>query len=164
MPEDTPRRDRPHLPGYGIDAGDEGMLTWEWVEEQIERARNYWIVTTRPDGRPHAAPVWGVWVGGTLYFGCNRQARKARNLAVNPAVVVHLESGDEAVIVEGVVEETGGDAPYGRIADAYEKKYPPFRPDPADEPESIYYAVRLRTVFAWLESEYLRTPTRWTFD
>ncbi len=164
MPADSPRRDRPYMPGYGVDTEDEGMLTWDWVEGQIEKSRNYWIITTRPDGRPHAAPVWGVWVDGVLYFGSGRAARKTKNLAASPEVVVHLESGDEAVIVEGTVEETGDDAPYERIADAYEAKYPPFRPDPADEPESVYYAVRPRTVLAWLESEFIHTPTRWKFE
>ncbi len=30
---------------------------------------NYWICTTRPDGRPHSIPVWGFWLDGGLYFG-----------------------------------------------------------------------------------------------
>ncbi|MEI6136703.1 MAG: pyridoxamine 5'-phosphate oxidase family protein [Chloroflexota bacterium] len=29
---------------------------------RLRTAMNYWIATTRPDGRPHAAPVWGVWL------------------------------------------------------------------------------------------------------
>lgn len=32
------------------------------------RRRNYWLCTTTPAGAPHAAPVWGVVTGGTLYL------------------------------------------------------------------------------------------------
>ncbi len=41
-------------------------------------------------GAPHAAPVWGVVTGGTLYLYSERRTRKARNLAADPRVVVHL--------------------------------------------------------------------------
>lgn len=45
--------------------------------------------------------MWGVWLDGVLYFGTGAGSVKARNLAANPALVVHLESGDKAVIMEG---------------------------------------------------------------
>jgi hypothetical protein len=44
---------------YGVTTSDDGPLDWSHAEERLERARNYWIATTRPDGTPHAAPVWG---------------------------------------------------------------------------------------------------------
>ena len=69
------------------------------------RSRSYWICTARPDGRPHSIPVWGMWVDGALYFGTARDARKAKNIAHNPAVSVHLESGDDVVILEGKASE-----------------------------------------------------------
>lgn len=69
------------------------------------RARNYWVVTTRSDGKPHSVPVWSIWLDETFYFGTDRRSRKGRNLATNPGLVVHLESGDDVVILEGVAEE-----------------------------------------------------------
>ena len=86
---------------YGIAAGDAGLMDWSWVDAQMANSRNYWIGSTRPDGRPHVSPVWGVWLGGALYFGGDVQARRSRNLAANPQVVAHLESGDEVVMIEG---------------------------------------------------------------
>lgn len=50
-------------------------------------------------------PVWGIWLGGAVYFGTDRRSRKAKNLAANPSLVIHLESGDDAVILEGAAEE-----------------------------------------------------------
>src|SRR4051794_40830493 len=98
----APLPERPGMPeGYGISRESDGLLPWSWAEERLEASHNYWIVTASPDGRPHAMPVWGVWTGGALYFATSRASRKGRNLAANPRLVVHLESGDEAVILEG---------------------------------------------------------------
>jgi nitroimidazol reductase NimA-like FMN-containing flavoprotein (pyridoxamine 5'-phosphate oxidase superfamily) len=146
------------MPGYGIPESGEGMLPWSYVTERLERARNYWICTTRPDGRPHAAPVWGVWVDGALYFGTGPRTRKARNLAANRAIVVHLESGDDVVILEGIAEELDDVAPalFARIADASAAKYQE-RPEDA----SGMFAVRIRAAYAW--HNFPKDATRWVF-
>ena len=47
------------MEAYGIHTEQEGMLSWRWAGEQLERSHNYWICITRTDGRPHAMPVWG---------------------------------------------------------------------------------------------------------
>jgi hypothetical protein len=49
-------------------------------------------------------PVWGAWFEDAFFFGSGRESAKSRNLAANPAVVVHLESGDQTVIIEGRAE------------------------------------------------------------
>src|SRR4051812_14559390 len=99
------RTDRPSMPiGYGVAAGDEGQLPWSWVEREGTRSRNYWICTTRPDGRPHAMPVWGLWLEGAVVFSTDPQSAKARNFTDRPDAVIHLESGDEVVVLEGRIE------------------------------------------------------------
>ena len=159
-----PQSSRPLMKGYGISANEEGMLSWAWVDEQLLKARNYWIGTTRPDGKPHVAPVWGVWMDGVLYFGSGSSSRKSRNLAVNPAIVVNLESGDEVVILEGVAELLmKPDATFfAQLADKYEEKYN-YHPDYPTE-ENCYYAVRPRIAFAWFEKDFPNTATRWQFE
>ena len=98
-------RDRPYAAGYGIRSDDEGMLSWRFVDERMAGARTYWVATTRPDGRPHVAPVHGLWLDGTFYFGGDPRSRKSRNLAANPNVAVHPEGDDgDVVILEGVAE------------------------------------------------------------
>ena len=96
-------RSRPHAPGYGIRREAEGLLPWSFVEERMAAAREYWVATVDPDGRPHLTPVWGLWVDGVFYFGSGPRTRKARNLAENLNVAVHPE-GDDVVILEGVAE------------------------------------------------------------
>ncbi len=144
------RRRRPGFhPGYGISADQEGMLEWSWADERLEASRNYWVSTADEDGAPTAAPVWGVWLDGALYFGTNPQSRKGRNLARDPRVAIHLESGDEVVILYGEVE------PYEleeATADAYEAKY-------AHRPPGLL-RVRPRVVLAWREHDYPSSATR----
>jgi len=155
-------------PGYGIATGDEsGLLDWSWAAERLEAARNYWIVTTRPDGRPHAAPVWGAWTGGALYFGTDPDSVKARSLAHQPWVVAHLESGDEVVIVEGRIDQGVDPDTFERVNDGYAAKYvdpdtgEPFRLGAPTAPG--LWALRPAVAFGWLESDFVRTATRWHF-
>ena len=148
--------------GYGIHAGEDGLLAWSEVRERMELSRSYWVCTVRPDGRPHAMPVWAVWLDDVLWFSTGQESVKARNLAANPAVVVHLESGDDAVIFEGTAERVAGPdrALFERIADAYGAKYEGFRPE-YPGPGEAWYALGPTKVFAWHERDYPRTATRW---
>jgi PPOX class probable F420-dependent enzyme len=157
----APQPTRPSIvPGYGISTAAEGLLDWAWVSERLERSRSYWICTVRADGRPHAMPVWGVWVDERVHFGSDPASVKARNLTRDPRVVVHLESGDECVVLEGVAEpfvEPAQDL-FQRVADAYETKYGGFRPEYPTGPG--WFSVRHETALAWLESDYPNTATR----
>jgi pyridoxine/pyridoxamine 5'-phosphate oxidase len=155
------QRTRPGFaPGYGVEANPEGMLRWAWVDERMGVARNYWVATTAADGRAQVAPVWGVWFDDTFFFGTGVTSRKGRNLARDPRLAVHLESGDEVVILEGVAEPLTDPVLFARYVDAYDAKYA-IRPDSAD---GGTFFVRPRRVFAWLEHDFLHTPTRWTFE
>ena len=49
------------MPGYGIlgPTQDSGLLPWSWAEQRLLAARNYWVASCWPDGRPHVMPVVG---------------------------------------------------------------------------------------------------------
>jgi hypothetical protein len=150
---------RPYIPDYGIPETEEGMLDWRHVVERMASPRNYWVSTTRPDGRPHVVPVWGVWVDEVFYHGGGPDTRKARNLAENPAMAVHLESGDEVVIIEGVAKkltpENADPALLEKIDDAYEAKYGMRHGTPV-------WALEPQVAFAW--TKYPDDVTRWRFE
>jgi PPOX class probable F420-dependent enzyme len=155
-----PRATAPKIPAsYGVPTDGSGgeRLPWSWAEERLAEARNYWICTTRADGRPHAAPVWGVWHDGAVWFGTSPTSQKGRNIRRDRRIVVHLESGDETVILEGQVEVVRDAEALGPVLDAYEAKYD-HRPPPAG-----LYMLRPRIAQTWLESDYARTATRWIF-
>lgn len=152
---------RPVVPdGYGIAPITEGkLLPWQWVEAQMTVSRNYWVGTTGKGGQPHIMPVWGMWFEGAFTFGTDAKSRKARNLEGNPKIAVHLESGDEAVILEGVAERVTDTGFLERFADAYKVKYE-FRPDLNDDATATYTLVP-RVVFAWMEANFPQIATRW---
>lgn len=156
-----PKISRPYIadPGYGMPKTLQGTLPWSHAVERLNKARNYWVSTTRPDGRPHAMPVWGVMVDDRLYFGGSGKTRRSRNLDQNPAVVVHLESGDDVIIVEGTttkLDESNAEADLlKRIDEAYQEKYKMPHGTPV-------WAVKPLVVFAW--TKFFDDATRWSFE
>jgi hypothetical protein len=99
---------------------------------------------------------------GAFYFGTVRSTRKARNLAHNPAVSVHLDSGDDVVIVEGAASEVDlrDQASAGKRDAACRAKY---RMPLMIMPESVIYRVYPRIVLAWTEAGFPATATPWEF-
>jgi Pyridoxamine 5'-phosphate oxidase len=147
---------------YGIGRGGSApgeLLPWARVVEWLESARNYWVCTTRPDGRPHAKPVWGLWMDGALLFSTDPSSVTGRNLAAGSALVAHLESGDEVAILEGEVEHPRDADLLERFADAYEAKYG-IRVDVSNSATPIV-ALRPTKVLSWEEADYPETATRW---
>ena len=119
-----PRVIRPTFPpGYVDDP--KTLLTWDHVVQRLTDARNYWICSVRPNGRPHSIPKWAVWIDDRIYFDGSPETRHARNIAVNPYVSLHLEDGFDVVIVEGIAGETDRPSPElsERLAAAYGAKY-----------------------------------------
>lgn len=127
----------------------------------MSASRNYWVGTVGANGRPHIMPVWGMWFERAFFFSTDVSSRKVRNLGHSPNIAVHLESGDEAVILEGVVERLAELDLLERFADAYKVKYD-FRPDLTD-PNTATYRLMPRVAFAWMESSFPETATRWVF-
>jgi general stress protein 26 len=99
-----PRTERPRIPDYGISKSKAGLLPWEWAVKTLSESHEYWLVTVRSDGRPHAMIIWGLWFDGAFCFGTGSKTQKARNLARNPNCVVGTQNAAEAVILEGVAE------------------------------------------------------------
>ena len=150
--------ERPDMPaGYGIKSGADGQVEWSWAERQLAAARNYWLATTSADGRPHAMPVWGVWVEDALLFSTDPASTKGRNLDARPDVVVHLESGDEVVVLRGRAERMAP-ARYDAFVSAYDEKYG-VRVETGDPQFGLYQLVPER-VLAWTEADFPTTATR----
>lgn len=142
------------------------ILSWHEVEPRLVEAQNYWLCTVRPDGRPHAIPKWGVWIAGRLYFDGSSQTRHARNIVENPRVAIHLESGDEAVILEGYCRPLPGPgkALGEQVAREYARKYAErgYAPEPTQWDAGGLYEVTPCKVLAW--TSFADDPTKFVFD
>jgi general stress protein 26 len=144
--------------GYTPPGTKQKLLSWTFAETRLRRAHNYWVCSTRSDARPHAVPVWAVWLNAALYFSTDPSSRKARNLSANPATTIHLESGDEVVTLEGSAtpcELTQAiDAAYFRKYKIHLIGFPA---------PMVLLRVAPDLVMAWREKQFPASATRWKF-
>lgn len=130
----SPERDTPQVPdGYGAESV-EGHVDWSDVEARLRESQNYWLCTSRADGRPHVIPRWGVWVEAAFWYDGSSETVHARNLGEDGPCALHLESGTEVVILEGrsiVSAPPTGDL--GKcLAEEFGRKYAPTYQPTAD--------------------------------
>ncbi|HUZ25216.1 MAG TPA: pyridoxamine 5'-phosphate oxidase family protein [Streptosporangiaceae bacterium] len=163
---DSPEISRPHMPGYGITGPAEGsgLLPWSWAAQRLAAARNYWVTSVWPDGRPHSTPVWGMWDDTELWFTCAVQSRKARNLRADPRCVVATEDASNPVIIEGnariVTDDQSVRRALGLMNDKYQTGIEISFLDPA---RNATIAVRPGKVIGMRHGDFTGSPTRWTF-
>jgi pyridoxamine 5'-phosphate oxidase-like protein len=159
-----PAASRPFMPEYGLKKATEGhgLLPWRWAQSRLLKSHNYWIATTRPGGRPHVMPVWGLWLDDAFYFSTGAKSRKARNLAANSHCVICTENAAQAVVLEGRAKKFSlrrNRAFFRCFVADYKKKYN----WKIDGTEGNFYAVRPRVVFGLWEKDFLGASTRWLF-
>ena len=159
------------MPGYGVPRDDDGVLPWSWAQARLIRSRNYWVVTVSGQGRPHAMPVWGVWLADLdrFAFSCSRQSRKARNVAENAGVVVAVDDTVETVSLEGWAAPATADEADAMVA-AFVTKY---EEDDADRAalaafirQAAIFMVTPERAFGIIErpAEFSSRATRWTWE
>jgi hypothetical protein len=95
-----------------------------------------------------------------------RSTVKARNLAADPRVVVHLESGEDVLIVRAVAEDLGPPATVPSVVTALAAKYT--RPQdqqylPDHDPDfDVVWAIRPQSAMAWQLDDYAGSQRRWS--
>lgn len=87
-------------------SSESDSLPWEEISRRFVAARNWWVVTSGSGG-PHAVPVWGIVLDGAFVLYGETGSVRGRNLAGDPRVVLHLESGDDVLVVHGTAHDVG---------------------------------------------------------
>jgi nitroimidazol reductase NimA-like FMN-containing flavoprotein (pyridoxamine 5'-phosphate oxidase superfamily) len=148
------------------DSRRRGFIPWSKIDHFLQAFRSIWVSTTRPDGRPHAVPVWYVWQGRSVYFISGRQLQKSKNIAHQPWIIVHAGDGDDVIILEGPADIVTDRAELEKVDAAYRAKYV----DPGSgaqatifEPDADLYRVDVKHVMAW-EYGTVANRTDWKFD
>jgi Pyridoxamine 5'-phosphate oxidase len=140
-------------------------VTWSEVAARLADPRNYWLHTTHPSGRPDASPVWGVVLDAVMYIYSERSTVKAKNVQLDPRVVVHLESGSDVVIVHGQLADLGRPDAYPGVVAAFDEKYD--RPDelsflPSSNPGfDVLYALQPQRALLWSLPDTEASTRRW---
>ena len=136
-------------------------LSWSSVEHRLEAAPIYWLCTVRPDGRPHAVPVDGLWADAALWFGGSATAVHQLNLVLNPRVVVHIEDGSAPVIVEGVASTVVPSHDQAKALAALSQRKYGYAPSAEAYAVGVWHVPALR-VLAW--STFPNDATRFVFE
>jgi hypothetical protein len=156
---------------YGVPDDLAGTLPWSWAEEHLLKSRNYWLATVSADGGPHNMPVWGVWSAerNVFWFGCSPNARKARNLAMNPRCVVAPDDTVECVSVEGIATPFDDEDRLTEMTRLFLAKYG----DEVGDPDEFAAFMRAHANFEVVPtrafgiveraSEFAERATRWVF-
>ncbi len=121
--------------------------------------REIWAATASPSSRPDATPVWFWWDGEVVYCTCAAVARKARNIAHQPEVVLLNGDGADPAIIKGRAERVTDRDELQRIDDAYAEYVAPQSGERATifvEDDHVH-RVRPRLVSAW---SYATATTR----
>ncbi len=129
------------------------------------RQRNYWLSTTMPSGA-RTRPGLGSGAEPHPVLYSERRTVKARNLAADPRVVVHLVSAEDVVIVRATAEDLGTPARVPEVLAALSAKYTgeqdrQYLPD-ADPDFDIIYAIRPQSAMMWRLADYEGSQRRWT--
>lgn len=162
-PMSQPAPSRPRFP-EGYVEHPKAFVPWSHVEHHLSEAINYWLGTVGENRRPHVVPVWSVWLNRRLYFDGSPQTRHARNISANPFVSVHLESGDDVVILEGRSRMLPRPSPQlaRLVSEAYTHKYSTkgYSPSPSQWDNGGLFEIVPEKILAW--TSFVDDPTRFT--
>jgi nitroimidazol reductase NimA-like FMN-containing flavoprotein (pyridoxamine 5'-phosphate oxidase superfamily) len=154
------------MPGYGILPPEEGtgLLPWSWAEDRLSASRNYWVVSTWPDGRPHAMPVWGMWHEDSFWFSSSKSSRKSKNLTTNSRCVVTTEDAENPVVVEGIAELLTSPEHLATLLALENAKYATdYGLEMVDPVANSCFRVRPLWAFGLQSGDFTGSPTRWEF-
>lgn len=134
----------------------------------------FFLGTSRPDGRPHAAGIGALWLDGDLYFTSGPGTRKARNIAANPACTISVSLEGIDLVLEGEATRVIDRPTLERAAGMYgEGGWPaevegeaftaPFSAPSAGPPPWQLYRFTFHTAFGVATAEPYGA-TRWRFE
>jgi hypothetical protein len=162
--------DAKNIDSYGLDA-----MPWSRAHDQLAKgAESYFLGTSRPDGRPHAAIVGAMWHAGDFYFTSSPRSRKARNLAEHSACTLSARFDGIDIVLEGEATRVTEPATLETVAGLFrDHGWPaevegdaftaPYNAPSAGPPPWQLYRFTFHTVFGAATAEPYGA-TRWRFE
>jgi hypothetical protein len=134
----------------------------------------FFLGTSGPDGRPHAAGIGALWHDGDLYLVSGPGTRKSRNLAANSACTISVKLEGIDLVLEGEASRVMDQPTLEQLAQLYrEGGWPaqvqgdtftaPYSAPSAGPPPWYLYRFTFHTAFAVTTAEP-HGATRWRFD
>lgn len=72
----------------------------------LEKQGHYWLTSAEVGGRPHMIGVSGLWDGSSMLVTTLGTSKTARNIAMNPLVVLAAGDPSDAIVIQGQVLES----------------------------------------------------------
>lgn len=72
----------------------------------LEKNGHYWLSTAAIGGGPHVIAVSGLWDGSGMTITTRSNSKTARNMAMNPLVVLAGGDPSDAIVIQASVIET----------------------------------------------------------
>jgi len=165
MTTKSPKLNRIGVP-FDMKPEDEGILIpWSEASQKLNESIVYWVCSVSPAGKPLAVPVWGVWQEETFYIRANPYTRTRQNIDENSNIVVHLESGEDAVIFDAIAEKIVDEDQRAAISQAFDEKYQ------FSQPSAVFYQAKPITAMCQLchgigeiaANEYRASATKYSW-
>jgi Pyridoxamine 5'-phosphate oxidase len=170
--------DREPVETTNLDRYGDAPLPWSRPRDLLRATPagehiTFFLGTTRPDGRPHAAGIGALWLDDHLYFTSGPATQKARNMAANPACTISIALEGVDLVLEGEATRVTDQPTLERVAAKYrEGGWPaevetdaftaPFSAPSAGPPPWYLYHFAFHTVFGVATAEP-NGATRWRF-
>jgi hypothetical protein len=127
------------------------------VLRRLEQDANVWIATSSADGHPHLVPLSLAWDGGRILVATASVTPTARNAAATGVCKASLDSADDVVLIDAVVDVVDFAGVDPETAGRYVERV---GWNPGDEPgEWSFLIVEPRTVRAWCGVEEISGRT-----
>jgi PPOX class probable F420-dependent enzyme len=75
------------------------------IDHHLRKHSIVWLISVRPDGRPHAVAVWFLWDGESVLIFSRPNNQKIRNLQHNANVLLAVDDthkGADPITIEGI--------------------------------------------------------------
>ena len=112
----------------------------------LEKQGQYWLATAQVGGGPHVIGVSGLWDGNEIVLTTLGSSKTARNMAMNPLVVLAGGDPSDAIVIQAQVVDSSPVADSPRLLEEWKKA---MGWDPSELGDWMFYRLRLTRIQAF---------------
>ena len=112
----------------------------------LEKQGHYWLATSQVGGGPHMIAVSGMWDGNEIVVTTMSTSKTARNMAMNPLVVLAGGDPSDAIVIQAQVIESRPVADSPRLKEEWKSA---MGWDPGELGDWTFYRLRLTRIQAF---------------
>ena len=105
----------------------------------LEKQGHYWLATAEVGGGPHIIAVSGLWKEDEMVVTTKSASKTARNMAMNPLVVLAGGDPSDAIVIQAQVIESRPAEDSAKLLDEWKKK---MGWDPTELGDWTFYRLR----------------------